>query len=177
MRKDQFFNKRLYIIYILSAVIAIAIAASEGICIVWDSTSYIDAWNSLYFYVRTPVYPLLIGLMKIILGNGFLWGVVVVQNMLFLLSLPYLYDLLEWVTSSDRIAFWLTLLYGIHPGILCWNNYIMTEYLAIILIIFIAWEIKAILCGGSWKSALLFTFYSPCLSFSVLRRFISCLSC
>ena len=158
-------NGKLSIIYGLSAALAAVICIVEGVGFTYDSQSYVDAWDYLNFYWRTPTYPLLVGLMKIIFGKGFLWGVIAVQNLVFLLSLRYLYDLLLWTGSSERTAFWLTLLYGVHPGILCWNNYIMTEYLAVSLTIFIVWEVKAILEGSSWKSVLLLTVFLSLLVF------------
>ena len=159
-------NGKLSIIYGLSAALAAVICIVEGVGFTYDSQSYVDAWDYLNFYWRTPTYPLLVGLMKIIFGKGFLWGVIAVQNLVFLLSLRYLYDLLLWTGSSERTAFWLTLLYGVHPGILCWNNYIMTEYLAVSLTIFSVWEVKAILEA-----------FSPCWFSSARHRSISCRSC
>ena len=79
-------NKDLAIIY------AYAIASSSILILGWgvqetfDSSSYISAWDSFnngkIDMLRTPVYPVFLGVMKIIFGEHFFVWVLFVCNIL-----------------------------------------------------------------------------------------------
>ena len=131
-----FNNKDLKIILVFSTLLSVLLIAVYGVINYYDSTSYIDAWNSLkegrLDSLRTPVYPVFLHVMSVIFGQRFfLFGAICVQHLVFIVSLYYFYKLLAFFFDSKKTMFWLTLIYGCLPTISSWNNCILTESLAI----------------------------------------------
>lgn len=157
-------SKDLKIIYLIAFISAVIWIIVMGVHVTPDTTSYITAVKESLSHGRIdqwrpPVYPLLLGSVKLVFGDSFLWAVIVLQNLVFLLTIKYFYELLHWITDSDRISFWLTLYYALSPGIACYNNYVVTESLAISFAIFIAWGLKALLSGQTWRGVIYITLF------------------
>ena len=91
-----------------------------------DSGSYID----YTFNGRTPVYPFIIDLWQLILGDNFAAGVVVFQIAISLLSVLFLYKTLIILTGNTNLSFFITALYGISPTVIGYDALILTESLA-----------------------------------------------
>ena len=101
-----------------------------------DSGGYIDAWNVFMSgdidWGRTPVYPFFLGILRFFVGANLLyWAVVFVQSFIFLLSVRYFYRLTKIFSGRSSITFWFTVFYCLVPGIVSWNNAILTESLAV----------------------------------------------
>ena len=101
-----------------------------------DSIGYVNAWDVFVSgkidWSRTPVYPILLGILRTLVGKNLLyWAVVCVQSALFLLSVRYFYRLVKFFCNRTVISFWMTIFYCLVPGITSWNNVILTESLAI----------------------------------------------
>lgn len=129
-------NKDLGIIYLVSALCSVVLIAIFGVCEIYDSSSYIRAWDALsegrLDALRTPVYPLFLHGLYVVFGPGsFLFAAICVQHLVFLLSLRLLYSLLGQCRLSPGSVFWMTLIYGCLPAITSWNNCILTESLAL----------------------------------------------
>ena len=165
-------NKDLAIIYACAIASSIILILGWGVQEAFDSSSYINAWDSFVNgridMFRTPVYPVFLGAMKIILGEQFFcMGAICVQHIIFLFSLRYFYRLALTITNSGKIAFWITLFYGVFSCITTWNNFILTESFAISGTVFILYLVQQLSEKRSFIYALHFTIL---LSLLVLLR-------
>ena len=102
-----------------------------------DSFGYLTSYNQdsiFHGYVndeRPPVYPYFIKVIKVIGGEENLENnVVTVQKILFLVSIVIFYYTLKLLLKNKIIISILTLIFGICPTIIMWNTYIVTESLA-----------------------------------------------
>jgi len=149
-------DKGLVIIYLAAIVCVVALMLFMGPWFTPDSPSYVSAWeDSLQKghpdIWRTPVYPIFLGLLQAIFGAPYLKIAIIVQNLVFLVSLYFLYDVLRKVSSNGWIPFCLTLFYALYPGVVNCNNVIMTESLAMSLMIFLIHSLFSIMTQGSWR--------------------------
>lgn len=161
-------NRDLLILYAL-AVIGSVIAIMR-FCVLYypDTQSYIDAWdynlsNGRIDAWRTPVYPYLIGLMKLIFGRYFGMGIVGIQYIVFLLSIKCFYQMTMDLIGLRKLAFVLTLIY-VFPFMM-WNNVIQTESLAFSSSTFIAYSVFKLREGFSIKVFSIFALMSALIIF------------
>ena len=113
-------------------------------------------------------------------GDGWM---AVARNIVFLISVWYLYDLLSGISAPGRVAFWITLLYSLFPLIEGWNNCIQTESLACSISVLLIWDFRSLTERMSWRSFLpfvclldLLVFISP-LQFYYLPVFLVVFAC
>lgn len=88
-------------------------------------------WNGQIDCLRTPVYPFLLKLFNVWFGeHGSIAGLIILQSIVYLISLVSLKSLAEKVIQSNGIRFVLLLFYVscIAPG---WCNELLTESLSI----------------------------------------------
>lgn len=106
-----------------------------------DSVGYLDYPWSDFFQLnitngRTPIYPAFLAGMRIVFGEErLLYIVPVVQAIIALVSLLFLYKALFILTRNVLISSLVTTLYGINPDIIVWDSSILTESLALSLTI------------------------------------------
>ncbi len=113
-----------------------------GVMLDGDGPSYINAWEDISRFdiniLRTPVYPLFIGICKVVFGETLgVNAVVVVQTIIFLISIWYFYKCSMILTGSKVISFWATLIYAFFPHFLYFNIRIYTEPLSISGMVFL----------------------------------------
>lgn len=139
MKANEFIkkNRGLAIIYSLAIVESVFLIVFRGVFSNNpDAPSYISAFDvfmggQLDSY-RTPVYPFVLGTMKLLVGeSAFLMATVVFQHLMFLLSIWFFYQTALRMKISPRLTFWMTLFYGCFPYLNVWANRIITESLAI----------------------------------------------
>lgn len=112
-----------------------------------DSASYIEyPWNDFFCLNittgRTPIYPAFLAILRIIWGDSsYLSAVPVIQAGISMVSLFYMRKALLLVGCNNRVANIVTTFYGANPGIIVWDNYILTESLALSLTIFFIYQI------------------------------------
>lgn len=133
----------LAILYVAAVAGAALSFALRGVLEFPDTWSFVNAWDDSLSSGRIdawrmPVYPCLIGLMKMLLGTHFGVGVVLVQYGVFLLSLKYFYRFASHVLCSRKMVFAASLLY-IFPFML-WHSVLQTESLTMSLSVFILWS-------------------------------------
>ena len=62
-----------------------------------DTPSYLSAWNTLssgrWDTFRTPLYPVVLGVARNLLGKVWKWGVMIIQYGVFLLSIKYFHHI------------------------------------------------------------------------------------
>lgn len=128
-------SKDLRTIYLFAIISSLLLIIGWGV--IWSpDDSYITAWdnysNGIIDAMRTPVYPLFLGLLRLIFGEK-LFGLsaVIIQHIVFLISVRFFYKTAQYITNSERVSFWLTLFYALMPSITSWNNIILTESFAI----------------------------------------------
>jgi hypothetical protein len=95
---------------------------------------------------RTPVYPLLIAFIRLFCADPYLTHVLVLfQILVFLLSIPFFERIALELTRSEKISFFVTLLYACCPHIIYWNRCTLTESLAITGMVFFVYHIMCYL--------------------------------
>lgn len=139
-------SRDLQIIYFFSVLVAIYSISNYSPILHGDSPSYLDAWynfkNGHIDKLRTPLYPLYLGVIKMIIGTKyFILMSIVGQTMLFLFSIYVFYKLAIRIVGHQNVAFWITLFYGTSLHINQWNGMIMTESLSISGSIFMLYSI------------------------------------
>lgn len=140
-------NKDLMIIYPFAIIVSIYAIASFGVTDSFpDTISYISAWDNIVHgqidKLRTPIYPVYLGLAKVIFGlESFEYYAVIGQYLFFLLSIAPFHSICHRLISNSRIVFWTTVFYAVNPFIFSWSACILTESLAISGIIFLMYFI------------------------------------
>ena len=131
---------KLRYIYLLSILNCLIMTYIFKVDISIDTPTYIDAWSSLLNghldKLRTPIYPMFLGLMKTFFGDNYLYLVVFVQHVFFLVSIRYLYLLMRLIVKGKEISFSLTFFYALYPCVATYNCCIATETFAVTGLIF-----------------------------------------
>ncbi len=115
-----------------------------------DSGTYV--WKNLKeifqgkLRARTPVYPIINKISEKLFITDYLRFTCIIQHIIWFIAIIFLYKLLKMLLKNIKIVMFITLIYALSPSIIGWNNYILTESLAlsgtIILIYFIVKYIK-----------------------------------
>lgn len=96
-----------------------------------DTYSYIVACDKLadgeFDIERTPGYPVVLLLCRVIFGSYYLWGVVFIQQLCFLLSVVLFWDLCRRYIGSQIVGKILTALYLLLPVVLHYNYVLVIE--------------------------------------------------
>lgn len=156
-------KKELKIIYLLSILFCIYLHIQYGRQWGYDTISYIKAWDNISNLQidlwRTPVYPIFIGITKIIFGDNYLIAGVIIQYVVFFISIGYFYILSCNTIKNNRISWWLTAIYALYPCIPTWNCFIQTEAFAIYSMVFLLYYTIKMHKFRSIKNVLLFLFW------------------
>ena len=157
--KVRLTDKWIYIIAVINSLLLISI---WGVFIEFDTASYIYAWDNSFSHgvidvFRTPVYPVFIGLMKLLFGKHFLYAIIIVQHIVFVISVYYFHKLLCYLIKSSTTIQIITLIYIIIPATSSWANCILTESFAMSSTIFLFYNIisfhkKASISNVIWIS-------------------------
>lgn len=122
---------KLRYIYILSILFCIYLTYIFRVDITFDTPTYVNAWSTLLDghidKWRTPSYPIFLGIMKTIFGDNYLYFVVLVQHLVFLVSVRYFYLLTRCTVTNDKISFFITLFYALYPCVATYNCLIGTS--------------------------------------------------
>lgn len=100
---------------------------------VWagDTSTYVNYSFSellkLNFSHRTPVYPFILRICKIIFEDHYLTVVVILQNVVSVISIYFLNRTIKIITRNDWIALFIIFAFGNDLGIIRWDQYILTE--------------------------------------------------
>lgn len=157
-------NKDLKTVYYFSVLCSVLLILVFGVQEYSDSDSYLKAWDSVsngkIDILRTPVYPIFLGVCETIFGQGFFKIMAIVfQHLLFLLSITYFHRLAKIVFPKDGLSFWITMVYA---TLSCFNslgNCILTESFAISGIVFLLYHSFKLYEKCSVLSALGFLFW------------------
>lgn len=108
--------------------------------ILWgDSNSYIMAFVTLASgkldLLRTPIYPLILGVLKLVFGKGFIQATIVLQVVIFLISSILFREVVSKFVSSPKVVFWIVSYYLLGLGINQYNYYILTESFSLSLMV------------------------------------------
>ena len=161
---------QLQIIYGLSILNSLLFIFFIGLEVAYDSSSYIQAWevllNGEIDKWRTPIYPIFLGIIQSIIGEEqFYTATICMQHLIFLLSIRYFYQVAKKLCHHKIIVFIITLLYALHPGIASWNNFILTESLAVSFSVFLIYFAMKVWMGGTCKDCFLYNFWLLLLIF------------
>lgn len=155
-------------LYIIAILIAGVCILSGQYSMTPDSINYIEASEALMrgepHIMRPPVYPLIIGLSRLMLGADHqIHGVIIVQWITFIISIVYFRNTLALLISSARCLFWATAVYAICPVFYVFNQTLLTEGLAGSFVIFFLYcltndspGLKRALWSGIWLLILVY---------------------
>lgn len=136
---------KLRYIYLLAIVYCLFLTYFYHVDISFDTPTYINAWSTLQeCHIdkwRTPVYPVFLGIMNIIFGDYYLYYVVVIQHILFLISIRYFYLLMQSIITTNTISFLVTFFYALYPCVATYNCCIATETFAVTGSVFLLYSI------------------------------------
>lgn len=127
--------RRLYLAIIVEMALMMVVVALWGKPAI-DTISYFSAYDTLLQgrldIVRTPVYPLFIGVCRSLFGDtGGRIVVCLTQCAIFLFSVTRFRVIASRLIPNPRIAFLATAVYGLLPGPMSLNFYLLTESLAL----------------------------------------------
>lgn len=128
-------------VYLLSTIYCVVLLLVYQVQLSDDSQSYISAWESFrngsIDMWRTPVYPFFLGFLNIIFGDVYyLLIAVIIQHVVFLISIRYFYLLLKIVIKNDMITLIVTAIYALCPCVQTYNCFVQTETFAVVGTIF-----------------------------------------
>lgn len=114
-----------------------------------DSPTYIQFAFSKLLHLeiqgRTPVYPIIIRICQFLFGSEYLQFLIILQYVLWYVSIIYCYKTLELVAKNKICISLFTILYALCPAIILWNNMVLTESIALsCTMIFLYYIIKYI---------------------------------
>lgn len=155
-------NRDLTIIYACAIASSVVLILGWGVLETPDSPSYISAWdnyaNGKIDVFRTPVYPIFLGIMKLIFGASFFCSAAIcVQHVIFQISIFCFYKIAQILISVRRIVFLISLFYATLSLFTTWNNFIMTESLAISGVVIHIYTILCLRRTSSYTSAISYT--------------------
>lgn len=136
---------KLKYIYLLSIAYCLFLTYLYRVDISFDTPSYINAWSTLQECQidkwRTPVYPVFLGIMNNIFGDYYLYYVVLIQHIVFLISIRYFYLLVRYTNTTKAILFLVTSIYALYPCVATYNCCIATETFAVTGSVFLMYSI------------------------------------
>lgn len=161
-------NKAFLVPLMCSVVMAVVLTLAYHVIQPFDSTSYINAWSSLEQgrpdMLRTPVYPYILHLMQILFGSRFLLATVILQYLVFFISI-YCFHILADFFCTQKVSFWVTLVYAASPAICVLNNLILTESFAISGCVILLYLTYSLVHFSSITNAIFFVLQSLFLLF------------
>ena len=123
-----------------------------------DTPSYLSAWNTLssgrWDTFRTPLYPVVLGVARNLLGKVWKWGVMIIQYGVFLLSIKYFHHIASSLLK-ERWALIMTAFYAIYPTFNSWGNLLLTDSLGLSLSVLFFYNCFRIINNGSVKHTFL----------------------
>ena len=160
----------LQIIYGLAIINSLALIFFVGWKTCPDSITYVQAWDVISSGEidkwRTPIYPIFLGVIQSIVGKEYLHiATICIQQLIFLLSIQYFYQAIRQLCQNLTVVFWITLFYALHPGVSSWNNFILTESLAVIFSVFLIYSALKVWKEASLKACFYFTLWLLLLIF------------
>lgn len=138
MKLSKIFN--IYVLLAITLLLAIkGVLSPQDFTRWYDTKTYINAWDLLKAgdidTLRTPLYPIFIGLLRDIFGyNVGMHMVIALQWLIFGIATVYLWKSLK-ICGLGRVPAFVLLLFSFTLNISCaeWNNSILTESLSISL--------------------------------------------
>lgn len=145
MKVIEFLKQPLIYILLISIFFQIKIYSNVPEYVMTpDSYSYTVRYTEDFFKgevdkTRTPVYPYFIKIIKKIGGEeNLLANVVLVQKILFIITVILFYYCIQEITNNKIIKTIFTLIFAICPYINLWNVTILTESISLFEIILLA---------------------------------------
>jgi hypothetical protein len=159
----------LRFIITLSGVILLTELACFGPTFFFDTKDYFNAWNNIsqgsIDLLRTPSYPIIVGLVSTICGNHAGYVIVLIQIATCLISIKYFWFLSYKLSSNKKISFASTILYALLPGICDYSLVLMTESFAISGVIFLIASLVKIYDSFKYRYSIAIVFLTLFLIF------------
>ncbi|MBP3228599.1 MAG: glycosyltransferase family 39 protein [Bacteroidaceae bacterium] len=160
------------LLLVIAAVEAVMLMIFSGIIEYPDTPSYVSAWadyisNGHLDVLRTPPYPIILGISILLFGSCYAWAVCTLQHIAFIISVYCFYELCQASISNKRIALSLSYIYVLVPAFTGYNNALLTESFALSGIVFLLHAVSLLHKKINW---LRFIYLLTVLSFLVLLR-------
>lgn len=151
---------RLRLIYAVSIIVSLSFILLFHPIEYNDTHSYLRAWDNISSgqldTFRTPLYPIFLGSLKGMFGKAWDWVAIIVQYLVFLLSIRYFY-LLTLGLLKEKWALVTTAFYAIYPTFNSWGNLLLTDSLSLSLSVIFFYACYKIINEGSIKHTFLMT--------------------
>ena len=112
---------------------------STGSILGWDSASYEEAWehfrNGIPDAVRTPLYPLFIGLCKICFNENYLYAISIIQILATLGSVFLFRRLARRFINNEWLIFWGCVVVFMNPDLIHAAGIEMSETLSMVSVL------------------------------------------
>lgn len=136
----------LSLIILLAALffLSLQLVIFDNCSIVMDGYSYFDAWETLKSgrpdSLRTPIYPVLIGVIKEIFGKANALVIIPVLHwILYIVSLRGIWDIGNWIGLNRPANIVVMLVLIMIPGFWCFNHISMAEILSLSEMVLLLW--------------------------------------
>ena len=154
-------------ILIIAALVASVFSLLHfGVLTTTDTESYIDAidvyMSGSIDKFRTPIYPLFLGFMRFLFGDGYPMATIIAQHIIFIISIPFFFTVANKIAKSPVWASIFTAMLIIAVEVANWNNYLMSESLSTSLFIFLLYAMWKLYDTPSFAN------FSVCLIWSVV---------
>jgi len=138
--------------------------------IFYDTASYVSAWDRIISghldILRTPVYPIILGLTKSVLGQEIMPAFIsLLQNVIFVVASIYFYKLMVKVTQRKKWAQTITIVFILYQWISPYTNVLLTESLSLSGGIFMLYFAYKMYENPSIKDSITFAFWTLFLIF------------
>ena len=149
---------QLIMIYTFSILSIIFLGIGTEITFSTDTASYLDAGTTIINgnidQFRTPLYPLICYLPRLFNSPSAYFLIVLVQQLIFLLSVYAFYQTARIIIRSNKTVFFSTIFYACCPGIILWNQCILSESPAISGMVFFIYSLAKFIHRPTLKTAL-----------------------
>lgn len=167
MKSNNFFP----FILLASSLEALLWIILSGPHLFTDSSTYFQGLHTLQNgnidILRTPVYPIILGICMKLFGHSYLYAVICLQHLTFLISVICIRDISVHLFNNPVIIHGITLIYGVFPFLISWNNFVLTESFAVSFSVFLFYFAFRLFRRPDWKDLLAF---SLCFIFILLLR-------
>lgn len=143
-------------LFVLATLEFLYFATIDGPNYSVDTYTYINAADNVLGgspdIVRTPIYPLVIGLFRGCFGAEY-WpmALCIVQFGVLLLTAVYMYKIANRFIAKRKIQFWLIAAFLLLPGIVFFTVRLITEIFTVACVVFLCWVLVKNL-PGPYKS-------------------------
>ena len=176
MRANKWFrslskSQQVCLIALINALLMMVSLCGSGTAKMYiDSESYFKAWDNLCAgkldLLRTPVYPIFVGVIRALVGAKFASAaIVIIQYLIMVLAACCFYKIALYLCRSTRIAYAVAIVFILSQWFIGYSQYMLTESLSVSGSIFLIYSVCKIYYENSRWHVLGFLWWTLFLIF------------